>query len=167
MAHSNTTTTTVSNTTTTKKSQLKLTVPTPLPTKMTKPWEGLLMPDPGSDYDQHEARLDLVDYMLNIAAEDGAYRYMVNWRHNPFFYDDEETKVPVKRTDSAVDMHETTKRPDSSVELENEKVATKGKPNWLDCSGGWPETDKAKRARECEDFGLRDGEPWAMFALSR
>lgn len=69
-------------------------VPKPDKTK-TAPWEGLLMGDPGPDYDQRENRKSLVRFMLELGRSAGKGRKMANWRDNQvlFFHPDDEEEM--------------------------------------------------------------------------
>lgn len=144
----------------TKKPQLKLAVPSLTPQKSDKqPWESLLMGDPGSDYDQHESRVNTVDYMLSMAAGHGVYAKMINWRNTSVFVDDDEVvKTPTKRTDSGINMREGS---ESSEDVE--KVTfKKEKSIWNDTNSVWREADKVKGEDDFNEYGLWYGKPWAV-----
>jgi len=150
------TTITASRTTLATKPRLKLAVPFFNPRKSEKPWEGLLMEDPGSDYDQHEARLFDVECMLEMACDSGCYTKMANWRNQPVFDDDDEFTPIVKRVDSMMDVSDGR---DVDEKTKVDKAA-KEKSIWKDPSSIWREADKAKKESQTNEYGLWYGKPW-------
>lgn len=77
-----------------KSPNFNFTVPNADKTK-TAPWEGLLMGDPGPDYDQRENRKSLLRFMLELGKRDGKGRKMANWRDNQvlFFHPDDAEEI--------------------------------------------------------------------------
>lgn len=116
------------------------------------------MGDPGSDYDQHESRKDVVDYMLNIASETGQYRYMRNWRNQPVF-DDTPVEAPAKRKDSCTDVSESSETETEEVVKGKQAAEKKEKLPWGQYNPDfvWPKSDQVKEGRQ---WGEGNGPAW-------
>lgn len=147
-----TTTTTVTTTkphkpTDTEKPQLKLSVPSlepPKPTGPSRPYDGLLMREPGPDEDQKENRKAVIWWMHFIGQRDGCLDEMVNWRNQPVFDDEDEFVSPVRRNDSGVDI---------KGQGQSEEVFE------MDEEMGWGGEVKEK---EESQFGKGDGPAWKV-----
>lgn len=120
--------------------------------KPPQPYDGLLMVEPESDYDQRTCRLRFINMMHCIAKRDGEYEKLLNWRNTPVDQKDEEVEPDVRRNDSGMAFEEGIRRI-KSEDVEKTKERRERKMKWDPATTEW-DGPRGQTSRETSEFGL-------------